>query len=79
MATMTITEVQDAAEGLQAWFESQGLSDGQAAVVMSYLLGASAAGACDFTEALSRLRLSHAASVAVALSACELMEAKSKS
>jgi hypothetical protein len=74
MATpVQITEIQDAADALCAWFESQDISSGRAVAIMSYLIGAMSIAEVDnFDAAYSKLKLAHAASVSIALTACEL-------
>jgi hypothetical protein len=68
-----ITEIQDAADALCQWFESQDIPCGRAVAIMSYLLGAMSVTEVDnFDAAYAKLKLAHAASVTIALSACKL-------
>jgi hypothetical protein len=72
--TQQITEIQDAADALCTWFNSQDISNGRAVAIMSYLIGAmSVTEVDDFDAAYAKLKLAHTASVSVALSACELL------
>ena len=66
-----IKELQDAADALCDWFDSQDIGPGKAVGIMSYLIGAMAVADTDgkLNSVTKKLELAHNASLAVALAA----------